>query len=90
MTNAVSAAAAPAGTIIAQHLTAAGKEVATALEQQVEHGGTVTHHHAVGRVHMPWYERQRPALFGEALASAKRRLDPKGVLNPGVIVPSSR
>ncbi len=50
-------------------------------------GGTITHHHAVGRDHMPWYQRQRPALFGQALAAAKRLLDPRGVLNPGVLVP---
>ena len=49
--------------------------------------GTITHHHAVGRDHMPWYEGQRPELFGTALAAAKRALDPQGLLNPGVIVP---
>ncbi len=51
-------------------------------------GGTITHHHAVGRDHMPWYRRQRPALFGDALAAAKQSLDPAGVLNPGVLVPA--
>ncbi len=49
-------------------------------------GGTITHHHAVGRDHQDWYERQRPPLFGQVLADAKRRLDPEGILNPGVIV----
>jgi alkyldihydroxyacetonephosphate synthase len=49
-------------------------------------GGTITHHHAVGRDHMPWYQRQRPALFGAALAAAKRALDPAGILNPGVLI----
>jgi len=49
-------------------------------------GGTITHHHAVGRDHMPWYTQQRPALFGRALAAAKRELDPAGIMNPGVIV----
>ena len=49
-------------------------------------GGTITHHHAVGRDHMPWYRAQRPALFGVALAAAKRALDPAGVMNPGVLV----
>lgn len=48
-------------------------------------GGTITHHHAVGRDHAPWYERQRPALFGRALSAAKRELDPAGIMNPGVI-----
>ena len=41
---------------------------------------------AVGRDHMPWYGAQRPALIGDALAAVKARLDPKGMLNPGVIV----
>ena len=50
-------------------------------------GGTITHHHAVGRDHMPWYRAQRPALFGKALAAAKSALDPAGIMNPGVIVP---
>ena len=49
-------------------------------------GGTITHHHAVGRDHRPWYDRQRPALFADALRAAKRSLDPAGVLNPGVLL----
>jgi alkyldihydroxyacetonephosphate synthase len=49
-------------------------------------GGTITHHHAVGRDHRPWYDRQRPAPFAQALRAAKRALDPAGVLNPGVLV----
>jgi alkyldihydroxyacetonephosphate synthase len=58
-----------------------------ASDAVIEGGGTITHHHAVGRDHMPWYQRQRPALFGDALAAAKRTLDPAGILNPGVLVP---
>ncbi len=50
-------------------------------------GGTITHHHAVGRDHRPWYDRERPDGFGLALAAAKRALDPAGVLNPGVLLP---
>ncbi|GAB4010823.1 FAD-binding oxidoreductase [Nocardioides ultimimeridianus] len=49
-------------------------------------GGTITHHHAVGRDHRPWYDAQRPAPFAAALAAAKQALDPAGILNPGVIV----
>ncbi len=49
-------------------------------------GGTITHHHAVGRDHRPWYDRQRPDLFAAALAAAKRALDPSGLLNPGVLL----
>ena len=49
-------------------------------------GGTITHHHAVGRLHRPWYDQQRPELFAQALRAAKRTLDPNGVLNPGVLL----
>jgi alkyldihydroxyacetonephosphate synthase len=49
-------------------------------------GGTITHHHAVGRDHRPWYDRQRPPLFAAALKAAKRALDPQGLLNPGVLI----
>jgi len=51
----------------------------------VDAGGTVTHHHAVGRMHRPQWERQRPALFAEALRAIKKRIDPKSILNPGVL-----
>ena len=52
-------------------------------------GGTITHHHAVGRDHRPWYDRQRPDTFAAALTAAKSALDPAGVLNPGVLVDPS-
>ena len=59
---------------------------AAASDAVIREGGTITHHHAVGRDHQPWYEKQRPALFGDILASAKKHLDPSGMLNPGVLV----
>ena len=49
-------------------------------------GGTITHHHAVGRDHRPWYDRQRPGPFAAALRSAKSAVDPAGILNPGVLI----
>ena len=45
-------------------------------------GGTITHHHAVGRDHRPWYDRQRPEPFAAALRAAKRELDPRGSSTP--------
>jgi alkyldihydroxyacetonephosphate synthase len=59
---------------------------AAASEAVIESGGTITHHHAVGRDHRPWYDRQRPAPFAAALRAAKAELDPRGVLNPGVLI----
>ncbi len=55
-----------------------------------ENGATITHHHAVGRVHRPWYDRQRPEPFAIALRAAKAALDPAGILNPGVLIDAHR
>ena len=52
----------------------------------IDHGGTITHHHAVGRDHRPWYERERGELFETTLSGLKSTLDPKWVLNPGVLL----
>ncbi|MDQ3757773.1 MAG: FAD-binding oxidoreductase [Actinomycetota bacterium] len=59
---------------------------AAASEALLAAGGTITHHHAVGRDHRPWYDRQRPQPFADALRAAKRAVDPTGVLNPGVLI----
>jgi alkyldihydroxyacetonephosphate synthase len=57
-----------------------------AAEAVLDAGGTITHHHAVGRMHRPQYDRQRPELFAEALRAAKAAVDPGGVMNPGVLI----
>jgi alkyldihydroxyacetonephosphate synthase len=59
---------------------------AAVSEALIDGGGTITHHHAVGRDHRPWYDRQRPAPFAAALRAAKAELDPAGILNPGVLI----
>jgi alkyldihydroxyacetonephosphate synthase len=59
---------------------------AAVSEALIDAGGTITHHHAVGRDHRPWYDRQRPAPFAAALRAAKAELDPAGMLNPGVLI----
>jgi alkyldihydroxyacetonephosphate synthase len=62
-------------------------EVKAAVSEAVAGaGGTITHHHATGRDHRPWYDRQRPDVFATALEAAKSVLDPAGVLNPGVLL----
>src|SRR5438105_43917 len=59
---------------------------AAASDAVIAAGGTITHHHAVGRDHRPWYDRQRPDPFARALRAAKAELDPQGILNPGVLI----
>ena len=75
---------------------AAGSEIAQwqtikdeANQAVVDAGGTATHHHAVGRMHRPdGYDRQRPELFAQSVRAVKKRLDPNGILNPGVLIDS--
>jgi alkyldihydroxyacetonephosphate synthase len=59
---------------------------AAASDALLTHGGTITHHHSVGRDHRLWYDQQRPDVFASALRAAKAELDPAGILNPGVLI----
>ncbi|HWT89771.1 MAG TPA: FAD-binding oxidoreductase [Solirubrobacterales bacterium] len=58
-----------------------------ACEAIVAHGGTITHHHAVGRDHAPYMEAEVGETGLEALRALKERLDPAGVMNPGKLLP---
>jgi alkyldihydroxyacetonephosphate synthase len=52
-------------------------------------GGTITHHHAVGRDHVPWMEREVGAGGVAALQALKAELDPAGIMNPGKLLADS-
>jgi alkyldihydroxyacetonephosphate synthase len=49
-------------------------------------GGTLSHHHGVGRDHMPWLEEEIGQTGVKALRSLKRSLDPNGIMNPGILL----
>ncbi len=53
----------------------------------VDHGATITHHHAVGTDHAPYLEAQSGQLGIELLRAVKDRLDPAGIMNPGKLLP---
>jgi alkyldihydroxyacetonephosphate synthase len=59
-----------------------------ASEAIVAGGGTITHHHAVGRDHAPWLRGEIGELGVELLHAVKERLDPAGVMNPGKLLPA--
>ena len=59
---------------------------AAASDAVIAAGGTITHHHAVGRDHRRWYDQQRPDPFALAFAGAKAAVDPAAIMNPGVLV----
>jgi alkyldihydroxyacetonephosphate synthase len=58
-----------------------------ASEAIVAGGGTITHHHGVGRDHLPWMAAEVGEVGLEALRGMKERLDPAGIMNPGKLIP---
>jgi alkyldihydroxyacetonephosphate synthase len=60
---------------------------AAAGDAIVRAGGTITHHHAIGRDHAPWMPHEVGELGLEALRAVKERLDPVGIMNPGKLFP---
>ncbi len=60
---------------------------AAASDAMVEAGATITHHHAVGIDHKPWFAREIGPVGVQVLRAVKDSLDPTGVLNPGVLIP---
>ncbi len=59
---------------------------AAACDAILAHGGTITHHHAVGRDHAPWLAGEVGELGVELLRAAKATLDPAGIMNPGKLI----
>jgi alkyldihydroxyacetonephosphate synthase len=60
------------------------KEVVT--DAILDAGGTLSHHHGVGRDHAPWLEEEIGQTGLKALHSLKRSLDPTGIMNPGILL----
>jgi alkyldihydroxyacetonephosphate synthase len=59
---------------------------AAATDAIVAGGGTISHHHAVGRDHVPWLGAENGRLGLELLRAVKERCDPAGIMNPGVLL----
>ena len=60
---------------------------AAASDAMVHNGASITHHHAVGQDHKPWLAEEIGPVGVEILRAIKERIDPSGVLNPGVLIP---
>ncbi len=80
------------------YFTVAAKEAADPLAQwerakvaasdaMIAAGATITHHHAVGTDHKPWFAKEVGPLGVSVLRAVKADLDPTGILNPGVLIP---
>jgi alkyldihydroxyacetonephosphate synthase len=60
---------------------------AAASDAIVHSGASITHHHAVGQDHKPWLGEEIGPVGVMILRAVKDRLDPTGVLNPGILIP---
>lgn len=49
-------------------------------------GATITHHHGVGRDHLPYMPSELGRLGTDSLRSLKERFDPAGIMNPGTLI----
>lgn len=63
---------------------------AAACDAILDHGGTITHHHAVGVDHMDYMQREIGADGIAALRALSTKLDPSGIMNPGKLIPEDR
>ncbi len=57
-------------------------------EAFVTHGGRLSHHHAVGLEHLDWMAHEVTPTGVRALQGLKAALDPKGIMNPGKLIPA--
>lgn len=64
------------------------RKIKTAASEAIAaNGGTISHHHGVGEDHLPWIAGEKGELGIEVLRAVKHALDPKGILNPGKLIP---
>jgi alkyldihydroxyacetonephosphate synthase len=59
------------------------------MEATDAHGGSLAHHHGVGRVRRAYLERELGAAGVSLLRGLKNTLDPNGIMNPGVLIPDA-
>jgi len=53
----------------------------------IKNGGTISHHHGIGEDHLPWIAAEKGSLGIDILRAVKMALDPKGIMNPGKLIP---
>ena len=56
------------------------------MEATHRHGGSLAHHHGIGRVRRGYLERELGSEGLALLRTIKRALDPDGTMNPGVLI----
>jgi alkyldihydroxyacetonephosphate synthase len=60
---------------------------AAAMEATLAAGGTISHHHGIGRVRREWLPRELDSAY-PLLGMLRRAVDPQGIMNPGALFPA--
>jgi alkyldihydroxyacetonephosphate synthase len=53
------------------------------ISKIVEHGGSISHHHGIGRMFAPWMDKHLGPAQMAVLRALKQHFDPNGIMNPG-------
>lgn len=56
----------------------------TGMRACLDAGGSISHHHGIGRVKAPWLEEELGGWL-DVLRAVKRTVDPRGIMNPGAL-----
>lgn len=59
---------------------------AQAVDRIVAHGGSISHHHGIGRLFAPWMKRHLGRAQLDVLRALKRHFDPNDIMNPGGVL----
>ncbi|HEV2122788.1 MAG TPA: FAD-binding oxidoreductase, partial [Chloroflexota bacterium] len=57
------------------------------METVLSHGGTISHHHGIGRVRARWMKAELGSAY-PLLTRLKAALDPRQLMNPGTLLPN--
>jgi alkyldihydroxyacetonephosphate synthase len=57
------------------------------MEATLDEGGSIVHHHGIGRVRKPWLPHEIGQSGVGLLRALKRALDPFDIMNPEVLIP---
>jgi alkyldihydroxyacetonephosphate synthase len=58
------------------------------MEATLAAGGTISHHHGIGRVRREWLSRELGSAY-PLLQALRRSVDPLGIMNPGALLPAA-
>ena len=60
--------------------------IAIIVEETLRHGGSIVHHHGIGKARARWVKEEYGSSY-PMLEALKQAFDPNGIMNAGTIIP---